>query len=279
MKWTNTNIIVLILIFGCFSCKTKNKTEPLADQTTLNVSANLDVDHLNIWVKNPKKAKEKLVDIGFTAVPDSLSEIHHGQGTTGRYFHFLNGYLELIFVFNPTVFERNNAINKHVDFLERANFAQNGALPFGIALKSEDYKPEKIPFEKVWYHQDWMGKNNGIYAAKNSKTNLGEPSIFVVYPEIESRTFESLSKLENFPGEEDYWKAFFKHPNGAKKISKIMITSNHLNVKTQTIRALNNMDNVVIKKGSEQLMELYFDDTIQGKSFDLRPELPLIIYL
>jgi hypothetical protein len=26
-------------------------------------------------------------------------------------------------------------------------------------------------------------------------------------------------------------------------------------------------------------MELYFDNHIQGKSFDLRPELPLIVYL
>ncbi len=43
--------------------------------------------------------------------------------------------------------------------------------------------------------------------------------------------------------------------------------------------AINGIENVTVKKGTEHLMELYFDNNIQKKSFDLRPELPLIIYL
>lgn len=268
----------LIIILSLWSCKDR-KTEKRDSEVTKVISTDLQVDHFNIWVKNPKIAKEQLTDIGFTSVPDSLSQVHNGQGTAGRYFYFLNGYLELIFVYDQNELEENNAKNKDLDFTERANFEKNGASPFSVALKVKDYNTEKIPFEKISYHQDWMEENVNIYSAKNSKKNLREPSIFVVYPEIESEIFESLSALQNSPGGDVFWKEFFKHQNGAKKITNIIITSTDLDLNTETIQAVNGIENIIIKSGKEHLMELYFDNNIQGKSFDLRPELPLIINL
>ncbi len=271
-------IIILVLALSFSSCKNEKSVKHVDEKVKSNPS-DLQVDHLNIWVKNPKKAKKLLTDIGFTSLPDSLSPIHKGQGTTGRYFYFLNNYLELIFVFHKEEFDKNNEFNKNLDFSERANFENNEASPFSIALKVKDYDIGKIPFETISYHQDWMEQEANIYSAENSKTHLKEPSIFVVYPEIESGTFESLSELENYSTEDDYWKVFFKHPNGAKKITNIIITSTDLDLKTETIKAVSSIENVEIKNGSEHLMELYFDNNIQKKSFDLRPELPLIIYL
>lgn len=186
MKYNH--IIVFIILSILFSC-TNSRTQVESSEETTSVSTDLKVDHVNIWVKNPQLAKNLLVDIGFTSVPDSLSKIHNGQGTSGRYFNFLNGYLELIFIHNQEEFNKNNQINHNLDFNERADFMANGASPFGIALKIKDYDIEKIPFEKVRYRQDWMGEKASIYSAKNSKVNIKEPSIFVVYPEIEADVF------------------------------------------------------------------------------------------
>jgi len=264
--------VVLISLYACNHKKNSKKSDkPLA--------SDLQVDHLNIWVNNPQKAKEKLINIGFTAVPDSLSKIHTGQGTTGRYFYFLNTYLELIFVYDQQELEHNNKINKELDFTKRANFNKNGALPFSIALKVKDYDVEKIPFEKVKYHQDWMEDNVSIYAAKNSKNHLKEPSIFVVYPKIEYDVFETLADLKNIPEEYAIWREFYKHPNGAKKITKTIITTKDADLHTETLKAVNGIENLTVKNGSTYLMELYFDNNEQQKTFDLRPELPLIIYL
>lgn len=278
---TRDYIIVLVLILGLSSCKTDKaeNNDKRTDQITVNSSTDLQVDHFNIWVKDPKIAKERLTDLGFTSVPDSLSQIHKGQGTAGRYFNFLNSYLELIFVYDQNELEENNRKNIGLDFTQRANFENNGASPFSIALKLKDYDPEKIPFEKVKYHQDWMEENANIYSAKNSKTHLKEPSIFVVYPEIESDRFETISDLKNIPDEYAFAREFYKHPNGAKKITNIVITSTDLDLKTETIKAVNVIENFTVKNGTEHLMELYFDNNIQEKSFDLRPELPLVIYL
>ncbi|WP_034889518.1 VOC family protein [Gillisia sp. Hel_I_29] len=271
-------IVILVLTIGFSSCKDEKK-ENRTDEINENISSNLQVDHFNIWVENPKTAKEKLNEIGFNSVPDSLSEVHKGQGTAGRYFNFLNGYLELIFVYDQNELEENNKKNKDLDFTKRANFKKNGALPFSIALRIKDYDIGKIPFEKVSYHQDWMEENANIYSAKNSKTHLQEPSIFVVYPEIESDTFETISDLKNIPDEYAFAREFYKHPNGAKKITNIVITSTDLDLKTETIKAVNGISHLAVKNGKEHLMELYFDNNIQEKTFDLRPELPLIIYL
>ncbi|MEX0273049.1 MAG: VOC family protein [Flavobacteriaceae bacterium] len=257
----------------------ERKSEKGTHETTKVVSSDLQVDHVNIWVKNPTKAKELLTGIGFTSVPDSLSKVHTGQGTAGRYFNFLNGYLELIFVHDPNEMEENARKNTELDFTERANFQTNGASPFSIALKIKDYDIDKIPFGKVRYHQNWMGENANIYAAKNSKTNLTEPSIFVVYPEIESDNFETMADLTKIPDEYAIWREFFKHPNGAKKITSINITSVGLDVTTETMKAANGIENLTVAIGPEHVMMIYFDHNVQEKSFDLRPELPLILHL
>lgn len=270
-------ILLLITSFNLLSCHTNPKQNKTKARDSL--AYNLEVDHLNIWVQHPEKMKQLFLDIGFTVVPDSSTSIHHGQGTSGKYFQFLNTYLELIYVQKQQEFDNNNNENTSLDFSERANFQKNNALPFGIALKQKKYNPKKIPFKTIKYHQKWMGENNHIYASEQSKNNLQEPSVFVVYPDIESETFQSMSALNKFSTDNDYWKAFFKHPNGAEKITKITITSTDLDLKNETMRAINKIDNLTLKKGKEHLMELVFDDNVQGKSFDLRPNLPLIIYL
>ena len=111
----------------------------------------------------------------------------------------------------------------------------------------------------------------------NSKTNLKEPSVFVVYPELESDTFETLSDLKSIPEEYAFARTFYEHPNGAKRLTHITIISSDLDLETETMKAITGIENVSIRNGDEHMMELYFDHNIQNQSFDLRPELPLII--
>lgn len=258
------SILSILMLIGC----SKEKA-----------TATFKMDHVNIWVKNPKVGKEKLEEIGFTAIPDSLCKIHTGQGTTGRYFYFLNGYLELIYKFNEEEFETNVKTNKSLDFVERSGSPENGYLPFSIALKMENYHKNEIPFKTIAYQQDWMGETNSIYVAKNSKTKKKEPSIFVVYPIIEYDEFESMDSLINIPEEYSMWRTFYKHRNGAEKITLIKIHSNNLDQESETVKMLHRLKNIELKEGKEYLMEMFFDHQKQNKTYDLRPELPLKIYL
>ncbi|MFK8104321.1 MAG: VOC family protein [Saprospiraceae bacterium] len=242
-------------------------------------AGNLSLDHVNVWVKDPVKAKKKLEDLGFKAVPDSLSQVHTGQGTTGRYFYFLNTYLELIYIYDEAEFKENINTNQSLDFLERSKSPANGYLPFGVALKMNPYDKTKIPFTTVRYHQDWMGKGNSIYAAQNSKLKKEEPSVFVIYPEIEYEHFENIDSLKRIPEEYSIWRTFYQHENGAENVSKVKIYTDKLDKESSTIKSINAIENVEVITGKEYLMELYFDHQRQKKTYDLRPDLPLIIHL
>ena len=170
---------ILSISFGIICCLlscTDKGVERINTEHIKSHSTDLSIDHFNIWVKDPQKAKEKLIEFGFNAVPDSLSEVHTGQGTAGKYFNFLNSYLELIYVYDQNEFEANIISNKDLDFEKRANFENNDASPFSLALKLKDYKPNRIPFEKIPYRQDWMQNNSKIYVAKNSKIKLANLS-------------------------------------------------------------------------------------------------------
>lgn len=268
----------LFLTLILSACNQESNDNIINDEKRIQ-KPDLKVDHFNIWVEDPNMAKKKLMDIGFRFLPDSLPSIHLGQGTAGKYSNFLNCYLELIYVYDKDELFENNRINDSLDFVLRAENKINEASPFSIALKLTDYAKENIPFNTVKYHQEWMKTNSNIYSAVNSKLNLGEPSIFVIFPEIEARDIENMDSLINIPDELDFLRESFKHPNGAEKISKIVITSKNIDLTTETIRALNQMDHLEIVNGKDHLMELYFDDQKQQKHFDLRPDLPLKIYL
>lgn len=257
-------ILIVLTLAGCKIDKEESK---------------LKVDHVNIWLENPKLAKEKLEQIGFTSIPDSLCKIHEGQGTTGRYFYFLNSYLEFIFIYDEEEFKKNGKKNNKLDFIERSNSPENGFSPFSIALQMDDYNKDEIPFKTIEYSQGWMGPSNKIYVAENSKIKKGEPSVFVVFPEIEYDVFESMEDLSKIPEEYSMWRAFYKHKNGAEKITKIKIHSRELDGKSETVKILNEIKGVELVEGEEYLMELYFDNHKKNEVYDMRPEIPLKIYL
>ncbi len=265
------NILLLLKVIGFLllftGCKSNIKNELL------------EVDHVLIWVKDPALPKSKIKDLGFTAVPDSLSQIHKGQGTTGRYFNFLNTYLELIYVNDSTEFQNNIKSNPSLDFEERANNSSNEFSPFGIGLKMKKYSPNTIPFKTIEYHQDWMGGGNSIYAASDSKKYKSTPSIFVVYPEIASDEFKNLEDLSKIPEEYSIWREFFKHKNGVQKITKLVYTLQEHSNANDFINEIDKIEMIDFKIGDTYLLEIHFDNHKQNKTFDLRPELPLKIYM
>ena len=263
--------MVVLILTGC------KADQP--EKITSTPTSKLAFDHVNIWVKNPQIAKKKLEKIGFTGIPDSLSQIHTGQGTTGRYFYFLNGYLELIFVYDEEEFNTNVAKNKQLDFEERSKSPENGFLPFSIALKMENYDKNKIPFKTIEYTQDWMGDSNKIYVSKNAKLKKEEPSLFVIYPEIQYDVFDTKKDLSKIPEEYSMWRDFYYHKNEAEKISKIKIYTSKLDTNSETLKMLNDLKEVEVVEGEEYLMELYFDNQKKKKVYDMRPEIPLKVYL
>ena len=70
--------------------------------------------------------------------------------------------------------------------------------------------------------------------------------------------FNTLEDLQKIPEEYALWRTFYKHENGAQKITKVIITSTDLDLNSETIKTVNQIEDVTVKNGAEYLMELYF---------------------
>jgi hypothetical protein len=282
-------IVACLLITSCkqnTQATKENTTQDSKEQKeeTHTVSAdikNMKIDHFNLWTKQPEVFKKKLVEAGFTVVPDSLIPPHQGQGTRGKFMNFLNMYFELIYVINEEEFLSNQKANPLLDFETRGNHQENGASPFSVALKMKNYDVSKIPFETVRYHQSWMGSDSvSIQSAKSSKTNFTEPSVFVVYPEISADEFESLEEVDTkIPEEYAMWRQFFKHKNGAKKVTDIKIHIVRKHEVSDVMKTLNGLEVLDVIDDTSHCIEVDFDNRAQNITLDFRPDFPVIFRL
>ncbi|MEM6684373.1 MAG: hypothetical protein AAF617_01155 [Bacteroidota bacterium] len=244
------------------------------------LSENLKIDHFNLWTNTPELLKQKLVEAGFTVVPDSLIQPHQGQGTRGKYINFLNMYFEIIYINNEEEFKSNQIANPLLDFETRGNYLENGASPFSIALRMKEYVVEKIPFETVAYHQSWMDEEAiSIRAAKSSKTKFSEPSVFIINPG-NNEEFESIEELvAKIPEQYAIWREFFKHKNGAKKVTNIQLHIQRTHEISNTIQVLNSLEDIQILDDTSQYIEIDFDNKEQDITLDFRPDFPVIFRL
>ncbi|MEO1013296.1 MAG: VOC family protein [Bacteroidota bacterium] len=267
---------VAAILFGFgFGSKSVLSQETVIDNAFKEQTSALRLDHFFLWVKDPTAAVKRLESIGFTAIPDSLSAIHQGQGTAGRYFYFLNTYFELLFVHDREALIANDQKYGFLETQKRVDYENTKASAFGIGLQMEKYDPGRIPFEVSRFYQTYLPDNSYLYFASSSEQMIREPLTFVVCPELQStvKDSETLSKMsENIRG-------FYEHGNKALRVSRIVVNIDHKGPFSKTMEKVDKVDNIHIKKGKEQLLEIFFDNQVQGKSHDLRPELPVIIYL
>ena len=276
-------IMFCVLFIGCKGKESKGLKQNFINTETFDSKpiVDLELDHFFIWVENPETVKESLTKIGFNILADSISTIHEGQGTAGKYFFFWNCYLELLYVYDKQEIETNKKLNDSLGLFFKPDLISKGASPFGIGLYMKNYQPERIPFRTFKYHQKWMGSDEmNLFVSKTSFELPKEPEVFIVFPEIQTWNFSSIDEIDDKFSEETHFKRdLFNHPNNAKKVTKIVIETTIEEPFSETMKIVNGIQHIEIKKGRENLMKIYFDNQRQGKSFDLRPKLPLIVYL
>lgn len=227
------------------------------------------LDHILIWVDKDAPEIELFKENGFTSI---ISGTHSQQGTSGKYIFFLNFYIELLYISNHA--EASENIEKFgCNYIERSNWKLNQASPFGLALKMETFDKDNILFDYTEYKADWM-KDDGLFMADTNK-NLLAPLIFVLRPKMEFPCYHSIDEMlmDNKP---DDFKKNHMHENGIKILTAYNII---INPEVETSKSINhlNTSGINILKGSENFIELIFDDEINNKEIDLRPRLPLRI--
>ena len=229
----------------------------------------LQLDHVLIWVDKDAPEIEILKKSGFTSI---IAGKHTGQGTSGKYIFFLNFYIELLYISDNTE-ALNNLDNFGCNYIERSKWRENKSSPFGLGLKMPSFIKDRIPFDYFEYKAIWMRKD-GLLMARNN-INLKDPLVFLLHPYMEFPNYDSTEEMLNDDKPEDFKKNHI-HDNGIKTL-----TSYRIYVKTKTGLSKTcyelQRNGINLVKGDEDILELTFDNNINKKVIDFRPNLPVLV--
>ena len=251
------SVMLLLTVF------TINRTPLLASQAPGEFP--LELDHVFVWVTKEAPEARALEQAGLQINGDTYR--HTGQGTASKVFTFENVYLELIWIDDEQAAAKN-AVRSGIDMTTRAGWKRTGASPFGVGLHRVTDNKSVIPFPVRHYWAEWMMPDTVIEFAQ-TVTNLNEPMYFVV-PEYISIANPTVRGRLNDPSKPT------SQPLGISRLSnlRIVTTGNKL---TSTSELLARGGLLKIERGKTPLIELTFDSGKQGKSINLRPQLPVVL--
>jgi hypothetical protein len=253
--------LVCIAIFLCVPFQ-----HQAAGQSSSAKAFPLALDHIFIWVTKGAPEAKALEAIGLKAFGEINQ--HTGQGTASKTYIFENAYLELIWVEDEQAAAKN-AARTGVDMRARAQWKQTGASPFGVGLHYLPGIARTAPFPVMPYWAEWMKPDTSIEFAQ-SVTTYQEPMYFILpaYLSVSEAAIQEMLRRNS---------STIKTPGlDVKRITGVRITAVEKKL-TSTAVILSRSGVVVTKGGKAAVMEITFDEGRQGKKFDLRTSLPLVI--
>ena len=211
-----------------------------------------EVDHLIICTDFGAPEAERLIAFGLT---EGAPNVHPGQGTANRRFFFHNVYLELLWVSDPQDAQSN--LVRPTQLWPRWSQRRSGMSPFGVCLRSTRPEGEGLPFPGWEYRPPYWPFPRGIHVRDG--VSLSEPWWVYIGP---GRRSDDPGRARRQP---------LKHGVGLREVTHIRFTSPRL--KSSSAHAV---AGVVLDPGPEHLLELTFDNGLQGGNVDFRPDLPLV---
>jgi len=194
---------------------------------------------------------EQLVAAGFA---EGQPNTHPGQGTACRRVFFENGYLELIWLEDRD--EASSPLIEGTGLALRTG-GQEGASRVGVCLRPPE-GPEGSPPVATWpYRPPYLPAGMAISMATNSSCHH-EPLLF----------FLPIGAGGTRPRQPD-------HPNGARAITRIVITLPGARPASAELAWLAGSGCVQVDRGGPESLSVELDGGSQGKRLDVSTLAPL----
>ena len=223
----------------------------------------LELDHFYIVVQPPVSgAADALRRAGI--VVDTTIAHHEGQGTASMAAFFENAYLELLWVDSATAVDSVH-LTDVADFRRATNWRDSGASPFGLGLHFLTGSAADLPIPARRDPAPHLGPDT-FYLGLRQPEEPNAADVFVMPPRAAVTQW-----LDRFRGRRPN---LFAHPLGARRITRVLLRGSPAN----RPRA---MDLDILPLGFERAPSQYviveFDGARQGREWDLRPSLPLVL--
>lgn len=223
----------------------------------------LELDHFYIVVQPPaSRAADALRRVGI--VVDTAIAHHDGQGTASVAAFFENGYLELLWVDSTTAVDSAH-LSDLADFRRAANWRDSGASPFGLGLHFLAGSADDL----------------SIPARREAAPHLGPNMFYLLLRQPEEARAADIFVMPSAAAVAQWMARFrgrrpnlFAHPLGARRISRVLLHGSPAN-------RPHAMDLDLVSLGfapaSMQYAIVEFDGAREGREWDLRPTLPLVL--
>ena len=129
----------------------------------------MQIDHVFICCAHGAPEADALLRIGLAEGPGN---VHPGQGTANRRFHFANAYLELLWIADER--EARSEATQRTRLWERWSARSSDASPFGLLLRPER-DGERPPFATWAYRPSYLPPGTAIEFAHG--VPLHEPEL------------------------------------------------------------------------------------------------------
>ena len=221
----------------------------------------LEFDHVWIMVSPNAPERAALQRAGLQISPDINR--HDGQGTASITVEFENAFLELMWP-DSTVAVSNGLERAAEKFRQRMLWRSSGWCPIGIGYRRTTPTDDGFPFPSWSTTAPWLPAGSAIEMLTPREDRVS-PSLFVS-PRALSGQGEQAARASRF-----------RHPVGVHRITAVRLISPKAYQPIAPLSYLNRMHVLDVQQGEEWSVELTFDGGGNGKSRDLRPDLPLVI--
>jgi hypothetical protein len=241
-------------------------TAPIAGESKPAIA----FDHVWIVVSPNAPERKALEQAGFHTSPN-LNR-HDGQGTASITFEFENAYLELIWP-DPSVSVdpgREAVVEK---FRNRMQWRTSGWCPVGVGFRRTEAADPAFPFPTWSTASSWMPKGSAIEIL-TPRDDTQSPSLFLT-PRSLGVNEEANRRLirSNSPDA-----AVYNHPLGVHRITRLGLDSPPHYQPIAAFTYLQKQGLLRSGPGKEWTLEVTFDGGKQGKTKDMRPDLPLVVH-
>jgi hypothetical protein len=208
----------------------------------------MDLDHFFILAEYPADQARVLSDIGLV---EGTPNHHPGQGTSNRRFFFSNSALELLYVRDAK--EADAGPGRRLRFPDRANDPRSS--PFGLITR--DDSSENEPFAGWLYQPDYFQPGLSFLIGENSD-QLEEPLCIHMPFKLPCPTAQ---------------------PESFGPFASVTELRVHLPVTTPSdvLKCVSKVKQITLVTNAPHLLEVVFNNEIEGQLRDLRPVLPLLI--
>ncbi len=177
---------------------------------------------------------------------------------------FANAYLELLWVDSATAVDSAHADDLK-DFSRAASWRSTGASPFGLGLHFLTGTPTDLPFPVRRDPAPHLGPTSAYLLLRQPAESLAADLFIMPGP---AAVTEWLRRYRSRRPD------LFTHALGAGQITRVLIYGSPAN----RPRAADVVSSsITFEPAGTQYMVVEFDGGLQGRAWDLRPALPLVL--